>query len=827
MTVSFEYTLEEIEAITGGRIIQHPTDLKFFYLVLDSRKILYPGESVFFAIKSAYRHGSNFINDLYKKGVMNFIIDEEIDIKEFPRANFVRVQNSIETLHALAIHHRTKFAFPVIGIAGSNGKTIVKEWLNQLFGSMYNIVRSPRSYNSQIGVPLSILQMNASHTLGIFEAGISEPGEMQLLERIIQPTIGILTNIGTAHDAGFSSKEEKLKEKLLLFRNAGIIICRTRDLLPLQTSAGYYGTSKLFTWGLEKDATLFIESVVKHTASTNVRAIFEGEKIQITFPFTDEASTENLLTCFAAILHLKISPEFIKERLATLRQVEMRLELKQGINHCSIVNDSYSADIPALAIALDFLSQQHKHVLTTVILSDILESGRNTADLYKEVADILSKKGITRFIGIGKEINSEKSQFSIIPETYFFDSVEKFCSHFPGIHFNDEIILLKGARVFGFEKISRLLEQKVHQTVLSINLSAISHNLREYKKFLNHGTKIMAMVKAFSYGSGSFEIASLLQFQKVDYLAVAYADEGVELRKAGITLPIMVMNPEESTFSSILEFNLQPELFSFFILSNFEDFLVGAGIDNYPVHIKIDTGMHRLGFDPEEINDLGDHLAKSKKIHVQSVFSHLVASEDFSKDHFSIKQASDFNKCCLILEEILGYGFIKHISNTSAIHRHPFLQMDMVRIGIGLYGIDSDKVIQEQLKNVGTLTSTIAQVKSVKRGDSIGYGANYLIKQDSLIATVRIGYADGYPRSLSHGNGKMLVGGVLVPVIGSVCMDMTMLDMTGCKNIREGDEVIVYGENLKVQDLAKWANTITYDIISGISQRVKRVYFEE
>ncbi len=826
MTVTIEYTLEEIAVITGGQIIHHPSTVKFTYLLLDSRKLLYPEFTIFFAVRSQLRHGIQFINDLYEKGVMNFLIDEDMDVAEFPMANFLRVQNTVDALQALAAFHRKRFAIPVIGITGSNGKTIVKEWLDQLLAVQYNIIRSPRSFNSQVGVPLSILQMNSTHTLAIFEAGISEAGEMERLEKMIVPTIGILTNIGDAHDAGFSSRIQKLEEKFLLFKNAEVIICHKKDVLP-PNAEGDDHHREIFTWEFSDEATLLISGISKDNSSTSITAVFKEEELQIKVPFTDDASIENAITCLATLLQLKISVELIKKRMITLQPVEMRLELKQGINHCSIINDSYSADVHALSIASDFLVQQQQHSRRTVILSDILESGRDVKDLYREVATILLKKNINRFIGIGTQIRSERQQFTAFPETHFFDSVQEFITHFTTLHFNNETILLKGARVFGFEQISRLLEQKVHQTILSINLSAITHNLREYKKFLKPGTKVMAMVKAFSYGSGSYEIANLLQFLKVDYLAVAYADEGVELRKAGITLPIIVMNPEESTFNSMQEFDLEPEIFSFFILDLLEKYLLVSGIDNYPVHIKLDTGMHRLGFDANDIDKLADHLSISKKIKVRSVFSHLVASEDLKQDEFSNRQASIFNNWCSILSDKLNYSFIKHLANTSAIHRHPDLQMDMVRLGIGLYGIDADPGVQKHLKNVGTLTTTIAQIRLAKKGESIGYGGKNVIDSDCLIATVRIGYADGYPRTLSNGVGKMLIKGQLVPVVGNVCMDMTMLDITGSSNVHEGDEVIVYGEQLPVQDLAKWANTITYDIISGISQRVKRVYYEE
>ena len=509
-----------------------------------------------------------------------------------------------------------------------------------------------------------------------------------------------------------------------------------------------------------------------------------------------------------------------------LRPVEMRLELKKGINNCSVINDSYSADINSLMIALDFLMQQQQHPNRTLILSDILQSGKSGAALYTDVVSILQQKNINRFIGIGPEISKQKDAFKNIAQTFFYTSIADFKEHFHSLHFYNETILLKGARIFEFEQISHLLEEKVHQTVLEINLNAITHNLKQYQQQLSPGVKLMAMVKAFSYGSGSFEIASLLQFHKVDYLTVAYADEGVELRKAGITLPIMVMSPEENTFDVMLQYNLEPELYSFNILQSFKKYLAQSAIDNYPVHIKLDTGMHRLGFEPQDIAELAAVLQSSAALKLQTVFSHLAASGAAAHDTFTQQQADIFLHSCNTLQNVLGYPFLRHIANTSAIHLHKNLQLDMVRLGIGLYGVDSNAVMQQQLKNVTTLKTTIAQIKKIKAGESVGYNRSSIAQKDSIIATVRIGYADGYPRILSNGVGKMYVNKKLAPVTGHVCMDMTMLDVTGI-DAKEGDEVIVFGEALPVSDLAAWANTISYEILTGISQRVKRVYFEE
>ncbi|MEI8059451.1 MAG: bifunctional UDP-N-acetylmuramoyl-tripeptide:D-alanyl-D-alanine ligase/alanine racemase, partial [Ferruginibacter sp.] len=664
--------------------------------------------------------------------------------------------------------------------------------------------------------------------LGIFEAGISLPNEMGRLQKIIKPSIGIFTNIGDAHAEGFENIIDKVEEKAKLFKETPLIIYCKDDavidaaLLRLQQN----NNTILFSWGKQQTATLNVSTIQVHAFNTVIKAIYGNRKISISIPFTNDAAIKNAITCWCVLLRLQINDEIISERMLLLKPVEMRLELKEGINNCSVINDSYSADITSLSIALDFLQQQQQHPKRTVIISDILQSGKTHQQLYTEVADILKQKNINRFIGIGIEISKHRDCFSIISDAIFFRDTIDFIKHFSALHFYNETILLKGARIFEFEQISHLLEQKSHQTVLEINLNAITHNLKAYQQQLKPGVKMMAMVKAFSYGSGSYEIANLLQFHKVDYLTVAYVDEGIELRKAGITLPIMVMNAEAATFDLLIQNNLEPELFSFGILNAFENYLQQSAIANYPVHIKLDTGMHRLGFIPSEIPDLAFKLKTSGQFKIQSVFSHLAASDDSAHDAFTNQQAESFLNSCKLIQDNIKYLFIKHIANTSAIHRHKELQLDMVRLGIGLYGVDSDIAMQQQLKNVSTLKTTISQIKKVTAGESVGYSRNSIAEKDTIIATVRIGYADGYPRSLSNGMGKMWLKGKRVPVIGKVCMDMTMLDITAIE-ANEGDEVIVFGEDLAVAELAIWANTIAYEILTGISQRVKRVYFEE
>lgn len=829
------HTNFSIAQIIKAEWLQQKNDAAIEHILLDSRKLLFPDKTLFFALHGERRNGTLFIRELYDKGVLNFIVDDNFSadaIANYPNANFLQVKNVLISLHTLTAYHRKEFTIPVIGITGSNGKTIVKEWLYQLLHESYNIVRNPKSYNSQIGVPLSVWQINNQHTLGIFEAGISQPDEMQRLEKIIEPTIGIFTNIGEAHSEGFLNVRQKVNEKLKLFVNAQVLIyCADNPdineaIATFSTNVRSDDAFTLFSWSKKNKATLQIVSVEKNTNKTSVTANYQGVEVNCIIPFVDDASIENAINCWCTLLHLQISNQEIAARMLLLQNVEMRLELKQGINNCSIINDSYSADINSLSIALDFLAQQQQHTNRTLILSDILQSGKNVKELYADIAAMLQQKGIIRLIGIGPEISAQKESFREIHNSFFFSSTNDFKQQFHSMHFYNETILLKGARVFEFEQISHLLEQKVHQTVLEINLNAITHNLKQYQQQLNPGVKLMAMVKAFSYGSGGFEIANLLQFHKVDYLAVAYADEGVELRKAGITLPIMVMNVEETTFDVLVQFNLEPELFSFNILSLFQNYLEKSGINYYPVHIKIDTGMHRLGFEQQDIAQLTKILTNSSIFKVQSVFSHLAASDSAVHDDFTQMQFKSFMQCCDILKQKVGYSFLCHIANTSAIHRHKEMQLDMVRLGIGLYGADNNPSMQQRLKNVTTLKTTISQIKKVKAGESVGYSRKGVTVKDSTIATVRIGYADGYPRVLSNGVGKMWVAGSWVPVIGNVCMDMTMLDISGL-DVAEGDDVIVFGEALPVNNLAQWAATIPYEILTGISQRVKRIYYEE
>lgn len=833
MNVNIDYTIEQIATICKGKWVnKNKRYSRLAYLSLDSRKINFPGTTLFFAIKNNHRNANSFLIALYKKGVRNFVTDDQkIDQKSIPSANIIRVQNSVMALQNLATYHREKFPnLPVIGIAGSNGKTIVKEWLNQLLEKEFSIIRSPKSYNSQIGVPLSVLNISAKNNLAIFEAGISLPREMENIEKIIQPNIGIFTNIGNAHDEGFESRKQKIREKLLLFQNASHLIFST-DYPDINREIKWFqkknNTIELFTWGKNNTNILQVLPVIKNKNQTLIKAIYKSKTVSITIPFTDDASIENAINCWCVLFIINKAGKAETMGFSQLYAVAMRLELKPGINGCNIINDSYSNDLHSLNIALDFLDQQKNNSGRTIILSDILQSGLKPNTLYLQVAGLLKQKKIDHFIGIGPGIFQNQKVFSFFKSSRFFRSTRDFLQQIHLLQFNDETILIKGARQFEFEKISRALELKIHQTVLSINLSALVFNLKKYKEKILPSTKIMAMVKAFGYGSGSHEVAAVLEYNKIDYLAVAYVDEGIELRKSGITIPIMIMNIDNSTFDSLITYHLEPEIFSLRLLNDFINYLKLNQIENYPVHLKIDTGMHRLGFMENEIGQLCKKLSHQKNLKIKSVFSHLSSSDDPRYDEYTLQQSNTFKNCFLKIENTLGYSFDKHISNTAAISRLPRLQYNMVRLGIGLYGIDADKKMQKQLKNVSTLTTTISQIKKIKEGETVGYGRNAKVKRPSTIATVRIGYADGYSRLLGNGVGKMMIQNKMVPVIGNVCMDMVMLDITGLKNIKEGDEVTVFGELLPVDDLAKWAKTISYEIMTSISQRVKRVYFEE
>jgi len=818
----------QLPAITQGKIVSSPNaePQPIEHLLIDSRRLAVPVTSLFFAISGERHDGHRFVAELYQKGVRQFIIESHNPLAQeglgLPEAAILVVPDSVRALQAVAAWHRQQFVIPVIGITGSNGKTIVKEWLATLLDKSYRVVKSPRSYNSQVGVPLSVWQINNSHTIGIFEAGISQPNEMPHLARVIQPTIGIFTNIGTAHDEGFASRQQKIAEKAALFTHCeAVVYCEDYTDIDAYLTTYLSPSVKRWTWRASTQTSLKKEAL-NSGVMADVENPIERSSARLDYPFPAEswAEAENAMHCITLMRHLGIAENEIREQLRLLHPVSMRLELKQGVRGCYLIDDTYNNDLAGLQIALDFLSSQQQRAQKTVILSDVLESGEPETQLYKKTATMLHSKGVDRLIGIGEVISRNAAVFDL--PVILFPTTEEFLKKGGGL-FSDELILIKGARTFRFERIVRQLQQKTHGTVLEIDLDAIAHNLNYFRSKLQPSTKLMAMVKAFAYGSGSAEIASLLQFHRVDYLAVAYADEGVLLRENGVTLPIMVMNPSAEVFTQLADYQLEPEIYSLKILNEFLDFLEEHD-QTTAIHVKLETGMHRLGFEEEHIPKLIHYLQYNPRVRVAAIFSHLAAADDPHHRTFTLEQIHRFERLSVQITNALGYQPIRHIVNSAGIANYPEGQFDMVRLGVGLYGVGVSKAEQQQLRMVGTLKTTISQIKHVKAGGTVGYGRRGQVTSDSTIATIAIGYADGFDRRFSLGNGKVWINGRQAPVIGSVCMDMTMVDITGIE-AQEGDNVIIFGEHLPLSQLARWADTIPYELMTGISERVKRVFF--
>ncbi|MHC1705600.1 MAG: bifunctional UDP-N-acetylmuramoyl-tripeptide:D-alanyl-D-alanine ligase/alanine racemase [Tenuifilaceae bacterium] len=816
------YSVKEIASVLKAKIIGK-TERLITSISIDSRSVA-GGESVlFFALVGQRHDGHRFIHELYTyQGVRVFVIsDSKNFILNFPDATFIQVVNTQDALQQLATFHRSKYTYPVVGITGSNGKTIVKEWLSQLLSSDFRIVRSPKSFNSQVGVPLSVLQMSENFQLGVFEAGISLPNEMEKLQPIVSPDFGIFTNIGLAHQENFESLKQKASEKLKLFSSdKHFIYCKDQGIVDnLIKEKSFKNT---FTWGESNDADIHVLGTKKNNGSTEIQTKYKGKEINFSIPFTDSASIENAMHCFCFLVLFGIEIESIPSRMERLTPVAMRLELKEGINNCTLINDSYNSDIGSLSIALDFLLQQKQHPSRMLILSDILQSGQSPDSLYAEVARLTSDKKIDKLIGVGKDISRFAQLFNVDKE--FYSSTNEFLDSFARRQISNTAILLKGSRAFHFERISSVLERKAHRTVMEVNLDAIVHNLNYFRSLLNPGVKVMSLVKAFSYGSGSFEIANLLQFHRLDYLGVAFADEGVALREAGINLPIIVLNPSFGTYELMIEYKLEPEIFNFSGLEEFIRELDRSGVGEYPIHLKIDSGMHRLGFTSDDIDELIIKLKKNSNIKVQSIFSHLAASEDSDEDQFTQNQIDTFKSISEKISNSLSYKPIRHMLNSAGIERFPNAQFDMVRLGIGLYGVSA--IEQNKLQNVSTLKTQVIQVKQIKPGETVGYNRKGKISKYSTIAMIPIGYADGLDRKLGNGNGKFLLNGKLVPTIGNVSMDTCMLDATGI-DVKEGDEVVIFGKNPTIFDLAKAIETIPYEVLTSISRRVKRIYYQE
>ncbi|MDV3309836.1 MAG: bifunctional UDP-N-acetylmuramoyl-tripeptide:D-alanyl-D-alanine ligase/alanine racemase [Cyclobacteriaceae bacterium] len=805
----------QVQNITGGEVLQLREDMPVDHLLVDSRKLILTKGSMFFAIRGERYDGHQFIPELYDAGIRQFVVGTDVDLARIPAANVIRVQQPLQALQALARTHREGFSGKVIGITGSNGKTVIKEWLYQLLVKDYAITKNPGSYNSQVGVPLSVWRIQPNDELCLFEAGISQPGEMARLERIIQPTIGIFTNIGPAHDAGFASREAKADEKAKLFANSEVTIyCADHDEVRRAIQrAGLRG----FSWAFGQDADVG----VKPTHGNDFRISWAGDSFTVTLPFSDRASVENALHCVALLLYLKYDPSVVRDRLSSLRSIPMRLELKEGINNCEIIDDSYNNDLMGLRISIEFLLNQKQKTKKRLILSDIQQSGLSDEALSEQVAELIHDSGIDSFVAIGPAMGRNRHLFG--SNAAFFPDTESFLASFDASDYSDEVILIKGARSFRFEQIVSRLQRKVHGTVMEIDLGALAHNLNYFRSRIADGTKIMVMVKAFAYGSGSIEIANVLQYHRVDYMGVAYADEGVELRKNNIEVPIMVMNPSEGSFSLISEYRLEPEIYSLSILRSLVGYLGSA--TPCTIHVKLDTGMHRLGFEPHDLDELTEILRTYPNIEVGSVFSHLAGADEPAHDAFSMLQARRFEEMADRITRSLGYKPLYHILNSPGILRLGNLHYDMVRLGIGLYGIDPTGSGLD-LRPVARLKTIVSQVRKVGPGETIGYGRRGTTENEARIATLAIGYADGFSRAFSHGRGAVLIHGKMAPVVGNVCMDMTMVDVTGIP-VQEGDEAIIFGPELPIEAVAQRIGTIPYEILTNTSERVRRIFVAE
>jgi alanine racemase len=785
---------------------------------IDSRSLQNNEKTLFFALVGPNNDAHIYIVSLIEKGVQHFVVTH-IPEGLLHKATFFVVENTLDALQKFAAHHRSLFKFPVIGLTGSNGKTIVKEWLNFLLSPDFNIIRSPKSYNSQVGVPLSVISINEKHNLGIFEAGISKMNEMEKLEVIIRPTIGIITNIGSAHDEGFENLEKKIKEKLKLFKKSKLIIYQKNKVVDALIDPKI----QTFSWSFSDETSdvFVVKKAVEDKTVLQIR--YTKDNFEIEIPFQDDASVENAITCLMVLLSFKYDKKTIQSRMQWLYPVEMRLKVKNGINNTTLIDDSYSSDFQSLKIALDFLESQKQYKNKTVILSDIFQSGLSNEELYSKVSQLITSNKINRVIGIGETISAFKHKFT---NCLTFKNTADFFLNFNYLNFNNETILIKGARHFQFEEIVAALEEKTHETVLEINLNAISHNLSFYKSKLKSTTKMMVMVKAFGYGSGGFEIAKLLEHHKVDYLGVAFADEGISLKNAGIMLPIMVLNPETTSFPSIIQHHLEPEIYSLKGLNAFLKIAENRKLKDFPIHIKLDTGMHRLGFEEGNIAELIATLKGNKFVSVKSILSHMATSDDLEHQDFAHSQIDLFERLSSKFMNELQIKPIRHILNTSGVSNFPEAQYDMVRLGIGLYGISNDDEEQKYLENVGTLKSVISQIRTIKAGESVGYGRRFIAGKPMQIATIPIGYADGISRHWGNGVGFVTINNQKATIVGSICMDMLMVDITTI-NCKEGDTVIIFGESPTVTFMANQLKTIPYEILTSISQRVKRVFYRE
>ncbi|MBP5339700.1 MAG: bifunctional UDP-N-acetylmuramoyl-tripeptide:D-alanyl-D-alanine ligase/alanine racemase [Prevotella sp.] len=839
------YTTEKVATLIGARRYGK-TNTTIGWLLTDSRSLCFPEQTLFFALRTKVGDGHQYIGELYRRGVRAFVVERVPDnyATAFPEAGFLQVPSPLAALQRLAERHRDEFDIPVVGITGSNGKTWVKEWLYQLLrkqptlNSQRQITRSPRSYNSQIGVPLSVWLLSEQSAIGLFEAGISEPGEMMALHDIIQPTIGVFTSLGAAHQENFRTLEEKCLEKMQLFHGTKAIVYPSDDdTISRCIRRSQYQGERIGWSRYNEKAAMYVQWPIngqgdaQAPASTTIDYVYKGVKGCYTIPFIDEASIENSITCAATALYLGITPDELAERMPCLEPIAMRLEVKEGQRGLTLINDSYNSDLQSLDIALDFMNRREfKAQSTTLILSDIYQSGESPAELYRQVADLAAKRGVDHFVGIGPVISSQADKFDI-PQKWFFPDVPHFLESALFHQMHDEVVLLKGARPFGFERISELLEQKVHETILEVDLGAVVSNLNHFRSLLKPETKMVCMIKADAYGAGAVQIARTLQENRVDYLAVAVADEGVELRRAGITQNIIVMNPEMSSFKTLFDYDLEPEVYSFRLMDALIKAARAQGITGWPVHIKLDTGMHRLGFNESEMDELITRLRHQQAIIPRSVFTHFVGSDSDDFDTFSAQQYQIFIKASDQLQAAFPHKILRHIDNSAGIEHFPERQLDMCRLGIGLYGVEpysSDKSqgISEKLETVSTLKTTILQLRRVPKGETVGYSRKGVLERDSVIAAIPIGYADGLNRRLGNRHCYCLVNGQKAEYVGNICMDVALIDVTDIP-CQEGDQVEIFGRHLPVTVLSNALETIAYEVLTSVSNRVKRVYFKD
>ena len=786
---------------------------------IDSRSVVTPEHTLFFALTGNNHNGHDYIRTLYTDGVRAFVISEfREEFNQLTGANFIVVENVLTALQQLAAHHRQHTQAEVIGITGSNGKTVVKEWLYQLLANDHAVYRSPRSYNSQVGVPLSLLGIDPKTEIAIIEAGISLKGEMQHLQQMIQPTIGIFTHLGDAHGENFASKEEKLAEKAQLFTSCQWVIGQTGEALEyIKTRVP--STTSFLLWGEDPKADIHVKTMNIALGHREVQVTFGNKHFILDIPFPDIASYENCMNAVSILLLKQYSPDVITSRVQQLSAIAMRMEIKDGINNCTLVNDYYNSDPSSFQLALNILATQDASKERVVILSDFMDTGKAGDDLYPSIAETLRQANISLFIGIGKHLSEHRHDFSA--NSRFYEDTEHFLRQEERDNFNNQIILIKGARAFQFEYIAGFLQKQSHSTILEVDLDAMVHNLNHFRSLTD--AHIAVMVKAFSYGSGSREIASLLQYHRVDYLMVAFADEGIELRAAGITIPIAVMNPEREAFDNMIMFNLEPEIYALDILEDFNRALNKHGIKRFPVHIKLNTGMNRSGFDEQDLPQLLEFFQTERSVYIRSMFSHLAGSDETVHDEFTLGQIHLFERMTERIQAQFNYKIWRHILNSAGIERFPQYHFDMVRLGIGLHGISATHA---NLQPVSSFKTYISSIRNVPTDQSIGYGRKSYTTRPSRIAVIPVGYADGLNRHLSNRVGNVFIKGKRVPIIGNICMDTCMIDVTDT-NATIGDEVEIFGKHILVTELSEQLGTIPYEILTGISHRVKRVYYKE